>query len=101
MSDTNTPNDQGKPQEGFPFELNGEKLFAPSEKMRPPQILEIAWEMKILPFEPDEYQLISTKEGTVYKDDDYVNLDMDNAFITLPTTSTQVALEPPYVIVPR
>ena len=100
MSDT-TPNDQGNPQEGFPFELNGEKLFAPSEKMRPPQILEIAWEMKILPFEPDKYELVSSKDGTVYKDDDYVNLEVDDDFIAQPTTPGTVALEPPYDIVPR
>ena len=44
MDNATTPNDQEKTREGFPFELNGEKLFAPREKMRPPEILEIAWE---------------------------------------------------------
>ena len=91
MSDINKPNDRGKPQRGFPFVLNGEKLFAPSEKLQPPQILEIAWEMKILPFEPDKYRLVSSKDGTIYKDDDYVHLEVDNDFIAQPTTPGTVA----------
>ena len=91
MDNATTPNDQGKTREGFPFELNGEKLFAPREKMRPPEILDIAWEMKILPFEPDKYQLVSSKDGSIYKADDYVNLVEDNNFIAQPTTSTTVA----------
>ena len=99
MSSTETSDDQGKPREGFPFELNGEKLFAPAEKMRPPEIIEIAWEMKILPFEPDKYVLASPKDGTVYKAEDYVNLAQDNDFIAQPTTPGTVAQEPPYVIV--
>lgn len=91
MENATTSNDQGKTRKGFPFELNGEKLFAPREKMRPPEILEIAWERKILPFEPDKYQLVSAKDGSVYKADDYVNLVEDNNFIAQPTTSTTVA----------
>ena len=70
MSNDTPPNDQGKPREGFPFKLNGEKLFAPLEKMRAHEILEIAWEMKILPFEPGKYKLVSSKDGSVYKADD-------------------------------
>ena len=100
MNNATTPNDQGKPREGFPFELNGEKLFAPRQKMGPPEILDIAWEMKILPFEPDKYLLVSSKDGSVYKADDYVDLVDDNVFIAQPTASTPVAQEP-YVIVPR
>ena len=100
MDNATTPSDQGKTHEGFPFELNGEKLFAPREKMRSSEILDIAWEMKILPFEPDKYQLVSSKDGSIYKGDDYVNLVEDNNFIAQPTTPTRVAQEP-YVIVPR
>ena len=100
MSNATTPNDQGKPRDGFPFELNGEKLFAPREKMLPPEILEIAWEMKILPFKPDKYQLVSAKDRTVYKADDTVDLVEDNVFIAQPTEPTPVAQEPD-VIVPR
>ena len=100
MSNATPPNDQVKPREGFPFNLNGEKLFAPLEKMRAREILEIAWEMKILPFEPDKYKLVSSKDGSAYKADDYVDLLQDNEFIAQPTTSTLVAQEP-YVIVPR
>ena len=91
MNNATTPNDQGKTRERFPFELNGEKLFAPREKMRPPEILDIAWEMKILPFEPDKYLLVSFKDGSVYKADDYVDLVEDNEFIAQPTASTLVA----------
>ena len=91
MSDTKTPYKQGNPSEGVSFELNGEKLFAPTEKMRPTEILKIGWEMKILPFEPDKYQLVSSKDGTVYKKDDYIHLEKDNNFIAQPTTPTQVA----------
>ena len=91
MTNDKTPNDQGKPGEGFPFELNGEKLFAPQDKMRPPEILEIGWEMKILPFEPDKYQLVSSKDGSVYKAEEFVNLVEDNDFIAQPTTPTPVA----------
>ena len=97
MNNTTTPDDQDK---GFPFELNGEKLFAPREKMRPSEILAIAWEMKILPFESDKYQLVSSKDGSAYKDDDYIDLVEDNDFIAQPTTPTTVAQDPD-VIVPR
>ena len=100
MSDSK-PNDNGDPQTGFPFELNGEKLFAPTEKMRPPELLEIAWERKILPFEPDKYRLVSLKDRTVYKTDDYVNLDVDNQFIAEPTMSGTVAMETLRVRLPR
>ena len=100
MSNDTPPNDQGKPREGFPFKLNGEKLFAPLEKMRAHEILEIAWEMKILPFEPGKYKLVSSKDGSVYKADDYVDLVQDYDFIAQPTAPTPVAQES-YVIVPR
>ena len=100
MSDSK-PNDNGDLQAGFPFELNGEKLFAPNEKMRPPEILEIAWERKILPFEPDKYRLVSLKDRTVYKSDDYVDLGVDNQFIAEPTMSGTVAMEPPHVRLSR
>ena len=101
MSSTDTSKDQGRPNEGFPFELNGEKLFAPSEKMRAAEIIEIAWEMKFLPFAPGDYQLVSSKHGKVYKADDYVDLAEDNNFLAQPTTSTQVAQEPPNVVIAR
>lgn len=101
MSDTKTLDDKGKPHEEFPFELNGEKLFAASEKLLPLQILEIAWEMKILPFEPDKYRLVSSKDGSVYKNDDYVHLEVDNDFIAQPTTSATVAMEPNHVDIAR
>ena len=100
MINATPPNDEGKPREGFPFELNGEKLFAPREKMLPPEILEIAWEMKILPFKPDKYQLVSARDRTIYKADDTVDLVKDDVFIAQPTEPTPVAGEP-YVIVPR
>ena len=101
MSSTDTSKDQGKPNAGFPFELNGEKLLAPSDKMRAAEIIEIAWEMKILPFAPDDYQLVSLKHNTIYKVDDYVDVAEDNTFIAQPTTSTQVAQEPPNVVIAR
>ena len=100
MSNATSPDDKVKPGDGFPFELNGEKLFAPREKMSPSEILGIAWEMKILPFDADKYQLVSAKDRTVYKSDDTVNLLVDNVFIAQPTESTQVAQES-YVLVPR
>ena len=87
----NADRPEGKPQQGVPFELNGDKLFAPSEKMRSSDLLNIAWEMKTLPFEPDKYQLVSTKDGTVYKAEDYVDLEVVNQFLAQPTTPTQVA----------
>ena len=101
MSQSDTSKDEGKPNDGFPFELNGEKLFAPSEKMRAADIIEIAWEMKLLPFAPGDYRLVSSKNGNVYKPDDYIDLTEDNNFITQPTTSTQVAQEPPNVVIAR
>ena len=101
MSDTSTLNGKGKPDGEFPFELNGEKLFAPYEKLLPLQILEIAWEMKILPFESDKYVLVSAEDGSVYKDEDYVHLQVDNHFIAQPTTSATVAMEPAHVDIAR
>ena len=100
MSDSK-PIDKGDSQTGFPFELNGEKLFAATDKMRPLDLLEIAWERKILPFEPDKYRLVSLKDRTVYKPDEYVNLDVDNQFIAEPTMSATVAMETLHVRLPR
>ena len=76
---------------GYPFELNGEKLFASNEKETAGSLLEIGYEAKVIQRKPDDYYLFSIKEGKSYKPEDYVNLEVDNTFIAEPIAPTPVA----------
>lgn len=78
-------------EKGFPFTLNGDKLFAPEEKELAQSLLKLAYEAKIVQRTPDNYRLFSIKEGTSYKPEDFVNLTQDNEFIAEPIAPTPVA----------
>ena len=76
---------------GYPFELNGEKLFAINDKETAQSLLEIAYEAKVIQRKPGDYRLFSIKEGRSYKQEDYVHLEVDNNFIAEPIAPTPVA----------
>ena len=78
-------------EKGYPFELNGEKLFASNEKEKAGTLLEIGYEAKVIQRKPEDYRLFSVKEGKSYKPEDDVNLDVDNQFIAEPIAPTPVA----------
>ena len=76
---------------GYPFTLNGDKLFADNEKDTAQSLLQIGYEAKVIQRKPDDYRLFSIKEGKSYKPEDYVNLEEDNNFIAEPVAPTPVA----------
>ena len=76
---------------GYPFSLNGDKLFADNEKETAKSLLQIGYEAKVIQRKPDDYRLFSVKEGESYKPGDYVNLEVDNNFIAEPIAPTPVA----------
>ena len=75
----------------YPFELNGEKLFANNEKEKAGKLLGIGYEAKVIQRKPEDYRLFSVKEGKSYKPEDDVNLEVDNSFIAEPIAPTPVA----------
>ena len=79
--------------EGFPFTLNGSKLFAPDEKTLAQSLLQIAYAAKTIQRTPESYRLFSIKEGASYKLEDTVDLKQNNEFIAEPIAPTPVAGE--------
>ena len=77
--------------EGYPFSLNGDKLFAHNEKETARSLLAIGYEAKVIQRKLDDYRLYSVKEGKSYKPEDYVDLEVDNNFIAEPIAPTPVA----------
>ena len=76
----------------YPFEVNGEKLQSVHERLVAEDILIHAEKKGAIPGTPKNYILVSRSgEATQYKLDDWVDLDRDNIFITVPNTSTPVA----------
>ena len=73
----------------IPFKVNGEQLYTEFEKLVAIDILKIASAKGAIPNKPEDYDLKGDKG--VYKHDDWVDLNEDNIFITIPTSSTPVA----------
>ena len=76
----------------YPFEVNGEKLQSVHERLVAEDILIHAKKKGAIPRTPKDYILVSLNAAaTQYKLDDWVDLDQDNSFATIPNTFTPVA----------
>lgn len=76
----------------YPFEVNGEKFQSVHERLVAEDILIHAKKKGAIPRAPKDYILVSQNAAaTQYKLDDWVDLDQDNIFMTVPNTSTPVA----------
>ena len=81
---------RGKEGKGsFEVKVNGIQFEIESQELPAREILELAKQRGAVPGKPEEYALQGEKGR--YGPDDLVNLEVDNIFITLPTTATQVA----------
>ena len=90
----NKPDEPKKPDrentgETHTFQINGVKIQSSHEKLVALDILKLAKDKGAIPGKPGDY-ILQGKE-TQYKSDDWVNLDEDNEFISIPITSTHVA----------
>lgn len=82
---------EDKPSEdkGYEIEVNGFKTTISHQKLVAHDILELAEKLGAIPGKPEEYILQGDKGE--YKWDDWVDLEEDNVFITIPNSPTQIA----------
>lgn len=73
----------------FLFKVNGIEIEAKRPKILVSAVLDLAAERGAMPGKPEDYILQGDKGP--YKSDDWVNLEEDNQFITIPNTPTPVA----------
>ena len=73
----------------YEYKVNGIQLVSDKEILSAAEILDMAREKGAIPGKPDGYILKGTKRD--YIGNDQVNLGEDDLFITVPSTSTQVA----------
>ena len=73
----------------FTFKVNGDQLYSDVDKLMAIDILRIASAKGAIPKKPEDYDLKGEKG--VYKHNDWVDLNEDSIFITIPTSSTPVA----------
>ena len=73
----------------FIFKVNGVEIEVAESKLMARDILELAKERGAMPGKPEDYILQGDKRQ--YKPDDWVDLEEDNSFITIPTAPTPVA----------
>ena len=90
----NKPAEPKKPDrdnidETHSFKINGVKIKSSHEKLVALDILNLAKDKGAIPGKPGDY-ILQGKEAQ-YKSEDWVNLDEDNEFITIPSTATSVA----------
>lgn len=79
----------------FPFKVNGTEMTMRFQKVVARDILELAGEEKTLGGKPEDYILMNvTGGGRHYEWNAEVDLAVDNQFITIPNTPTQVANKP-------
>ena len=81
--------DKLKHDANFGFKVNGIDIKTPHQKLVARAILELAKKYEAMPGKPEEYTLQGDKGS--YGWDDWVDLEEDNVFITIPITPTQVA----------
>lgn len=74
---------------GYPYVVNGTELVSAVPKLLALDILTAAKNAGAIPLKPEDYLLQSDQRK--YKPHDYVNLEEDNSFITVPQSSTPVA----------
>ena len=73
----------------YEYKVNGVQLVSDKQTLTATEILDHAREKGAIPGEPDGYILKGSKRD--YTGNDQVNLAEDDLFITVPSTSTQVA----------
>ena len=73
----------------FEFKVNGTAFVTEEPNPTALEILMIAKQGGAIPNNPEEYKLLGDKGE--YSGGERVNLAEDNVFITIPTSSTQVA----------
>ena len=76
-------------KEKFTLKVNGIEIETPHQKLVAHDILELAEKRGAMPGKPEDYILQGDKGQ--YGWDDWVDLEEDNVFITIPNTPTQVA----------
>lgn len=74
---------------GYPYVVNGTELVSDVAKPLVLTILKAAKDAGAIPLKPEDYLLQS--EQRRYKPHDYVNLEEDSSFITVPQSATPVA----------
>lgn len=73
----------------FTLKVNGVEIATPHQKLVAHDILELAEKQGAIPGQPENYTLQGDKGA--YGWDDWVDLEEDSRFITIPNTPTQVA----------
>ncbi len=73
----------------FMFKINGVEISTEHQKIVAHDILELAEKKGAIPNKPEEYSLQGDKRR--YGWDDWVDLEEDDVFITIPNTPTPVA----------
>ena len=73
----------------FSFKVNGIEIKVDRPKILASEVLDLAAQRGAMPGKPEDYILQGDKGP--YKSDDWVNLEEDNQFITIPNTPTPVA----------
>ena len=76
-------------QKPFTLKVNGTEIDSPHQKLVAHDILELAEKNGAIPGKPEDYLLQGDKGQ--YGSDDWVDLEEDNRFITIPNKPTQVA----------
>ena len=76
-------------QKSFTFKVNGTEIATQHQKFVAHDILELAEKHGAIPGKPEDYILQGDKGQ--YGWDDWVDLEEDNRFITIPNVSTPVA----------
>ena len=76
-------------QKSFTLKVNGTEIDTPHQKLVAHDILELAEKNGAIPGKPEDYILQGDKGQ--YGWDDWVDLEEDNRFITIPNKPTQVA----------
>ena len=76
----------------YEYEVNGEKFQSRHERLVAEDILKHAKEKDVIPKNPEDYILVSQNElAKNFTLNEWVDLDQDNNFVTVPNTSTPVA----------
>lgn len=73
----------------YEYKVNGVQLVSDEQILSAAEILAFARQKGAIPGEPSGYILKGVKQD--YRGDDRVDLAEDDLFITVPSTSTQVA----------
>lgn len=73
----------------YELKVNGIEILTPHQKLVAHDILELAEKHNAMPGKPEEYTLQGDKG--MYGWEDWVDLEEDSVFITIPKTPTQVA----------